>query len=210
MLDKLNDVVYFLIVIGGSFVLGVIAGTGINLYPSIEKLSWEAIIGFSSLFIAVLAFVHTIIQGYEANKFNKSTVRPQLTTWTHSDYNNMSFDVFIRNNGIGPALIMKFKYLVDDIPIEGKRAEVVKNLLLKLFPDYQYTFTSAYVGPYYVMRAGEEVKLFNIIFDHEKKPTKEIVDAAADKVDIIINYESVYGEKLDMNTKKMIQMTNLF
>jgi len=210
MIDKLNDTFYFFIVIGGSFFLGFIAGIETGLYKYIADFSWEILIGFASVIIAAFAFIHTLIFAYETNRFNKSTVRPHLTLWTHTDYINMSFDLYIRNNGIGPAIINEFKYLVDDVPIECKGSEAVENLFKKLFSDYEYNYTPAYIGAFYVMSVSEEVKLFNITFEGENIPSKEFVDNAADSVDLFVKYESVYGEKLDINTKKMKQIMNLF
>lgn len=198
-----KDKVFLSILIVGIFSLGVVIGIEIDIYRHSDEISWGVLIGFCSLLIAVLAFFHTILHSYQSIKFNKATVRPLLTFWTHSDYENMKFILYFRNNGAGSAIIKKFRYLVDDVPVEGKGTEVVVNLLKILFPDYHYAYTPAYVGDAYVMKVNEEVQLLILEFNHEKKPTKEHFDEVTDKVGFHIEYESFFGEKLVFNSNEI-------
>jgi hypothetical protein len=82
-------------------------------------LSWEAVAALASVVIAFCAFVLTVWQVVTTRRHNRLSVKPFLTTWTDSDYDENRYGIKLINNGVGPALIKSFT-----IEVDGKKSAV--------------------------------------------------------------------------------------
>lgn len=136
----------------------------------------------------------TIWQACIARRHNKLSVRPHLTTWTHSDKISHAYVVDLLNNGIGPAFIKDFKLLIDGHAIVGEGYVPIEKALKVLFPQYQYSSQQAFVGPGYSMAATEKRQLVAIQFLGTNLPKPEEVDHAIKRVCLLIEYSSIYEE----------------
>ncbi len=163
-------------------------------------MTWEAIARFSSAVIALCAVALTVWQACIARRHNKLSVRPHLTTWTHSDKTNHVYAVDLLNNGIGPAFIKDFKLLVDGHAVVGEGYEPIEKALTILFPQYQYSSQQAFVGPGYSMAANETRQLVVVQFRGTNLPKPEEVDHAIKRVCLLINYSSIYEESFVLDS----------
>ena len=163
-------------------------------------MTWEAIAGFSSAVIAVCALGFTVWQAAITRRHNKLSVTPHLTTWTQSEQATGRYSVEILNNGIGPALIKSFSVQVDGQPIGGEGSEPIEKALKVLFPQYSFHSSQVYMARGYMMSPKEARSLVTVQFFGERFPGQEEVDHAMKRTRLLIEYESIYGEKRLLDT----------
>lgn len=161
----------------------------------INDISWEAIVGVANAIIALCALVFTVWQVFVERRHNKLSVTPHLTTWMHSDVENNRYQIDLLNNGIGPALIKSFLIQADGQPIHGEGTEPIEKTLKILFPQYGYQSYQAYVANGYMMSEKENRTLISIKFNGSQFPRPEEVEHVTKRVRLIIDYESIYGDK---------------
>jgi len=107
---------------------------------------WSVITGISSAVIALCALGLSIWQGCLARTHNRLSVRPHLTTWTHSDADKGFYVVELINNGIGPAIIEEFTVKVDGGLVSGDRSEAIENALKIALPNLPYRSQQSYLA----------------------------------------------------------------
>ncbi len=171
-------------------------------------MGWETIIGLSSMLIALCALAFSILQGKYAQKHNRISITPHLTTFVHSDVQNNKYSADLINGGIGPALIQSYEILVDNKLVEGHRDEKVLNTIKLLFPNYNYCVYKTWLEFGYAMAEKERLKLIEIIFKGANMPTPEEVAEAIDRVIIKIKYKSLYGDSFELMTDGMSTVKN--
>lgn len=163
-------------------------------------MSWEAIAGIASAVIALCALALTLWQAAVIRSHNKLSVKPHLETWSHTDETNNRYQIDLMNNGIGPALIKSFAIQVDGQTISGEGTEPMDKALKILFPQYSYHSHQAYVVSGYMMSEKENRPLVIIEFFGSQLPKLEEVDHATKRARLIIDYESIYGDKDRLDT----------
>lgn len=163
-------------------------------------MSWEAIAGIASAVIALCALALTLWQAAVTRSHNKLSVKPHLATWSHTDEANNRYQIDLMNNGIGPALIKSFAIQVDGQTISGEGAEPMEKALKILFPQCIYHSRQAYLASGYMMSEKESRPLVIIQFFDSQLPKPEEVDRATKRVRLIIDYESIYGDKDRLDT----------
>jgi hypothetical protein len=163
-------------------------------------MSWEAIAGFSSSVIALCALFLTIWQAYLIRRHNRLAVTPFLITRTDANYDDDHYRIELLNNGIGPARITSFGINVKGEEIRGEASEKIENTLKILFIGYSYTSSTGFLKPGYMMAPNERCVLVDIQFADATAPTRQEVEAKAGSVQVIIDYESIYGGKFSLNT----------
>lgn len=169
--------------------------------PAENCISWEAIPGIASAIIALCALALTLWQIVVTRCHNKLSVTPHLTTWSHSDEGNNRYQIDLLNNGIGPARIKSFSIQVDGQAVDGEGTEPIEKALKILFPQYRYQpLYQAYVANGYMMSAKESRPLVIIQFSGPQAPKPEEVNHAIRKARLIIDYESIYGDKHRLDT----------
>lgn len=138
-----------------------------------------------------------------AQKHNKLSFRPYLTSWTHKKSNVGFYAVELMNNGLGPALIESFSIKVDGKVIPGEKSEPIKKALKILFPKTDYEQKHAYFAKGYSMGAKERKTIVAIQFskNNSPPPAPEIVKHAINRTDLIVNYKSFYEEPFTYSTE---------
>lgn len=158
-------------------------------------MDWISITGICSVVIALCALGYTIWQGKQAQKHNKLSFRPHLTTWSHRDSSKGSYAVEIINNGLGPALIESFTIKIDNKVIAGTGLEPIEKALKILFPNHKYQSHHAYMGNGYSMAPKERCTVMSIQFIEPQSLTQEAIEHTLDRADLIIRYKSFYEEE---------------
>lgn len=157
-------------------------------------MNWTILAGISSALIALCALAYTIWQGKKTQHHNKLSFRPHLTTWTHKDIDKGVYAVELMNNGLGPALIESFTIKVDGKNISGEQTEPIEKGLKILFPNLVYKSHQEYMGKGYSMAAKEKRTIVVIQFSEPRSISKEVVEHAFNRADLIIKYKSFYEE----------------
>lgn len=163
-------------------------------------MSWEVITGTASAVIALCALALTLWQAVVTRSHNKLSVKPYLQTWSHTDEANNRYQIDLMNNGIGPAFIKSFAIQVDGQTISGEGTEPMNKALKILFPQYSYHSHQAYVVSGYMMSEKESRPLVIIEFFGNQVPKLEVVNHATKRTRLIIDYESIYGDKDRLDT----------
>jgi len=164
-------------------------------------LDWNTVIGISSVIIALCALAFTVWQSKQAQKHNKLSFRPHLTSWSHEDPDNKVYSAELMNNGLGPAIIDDYIFKIDGAPITGEGAETVEKALKRLFPNIQYASDQAYMAKGYSMAAKEKRKILEIRFHKDTNITPDEIHKAFKRTDLIINYKSFYNEKFTYSSE---------
>lgn len=163
-------------------------------------MNWEIVTGVASSIIALCAILFSIWQGIQIRKHNIISFRPHLTTWTHNEHVKGTYVVDILNNGLGPALIKKFTIKIDGNEINGEGTEPIDKALKILFSKELYYSSYAYLGENYAMGAKDKCRFLIIQFYGEEIPSSDYVKSKIERADLVVNYESFYGERFTFNT----------
>lgn len=150
------------------------------------EISPQDVTAIASAAIAVLALVATLWQAKLTREHNRKSTTPILTF--HGDHTDGSI-VFVRNDGVGPALLKKFEYYVD-----GVICESVDEFDSKLGVHEGITFQRTSVRLPATIGAEHSVTL--LILKGEEAVINELIS----RVGLKIGYESIYGEIFETET----------
>lgn len=168
-------------------------------------LTTAEITGVVSVIVALCAVVFTAWHACITRTHNKLSVKPHLTTWTHSAISTRKYSVDLLNKGIGPAFIKSVGIYVDGKLMEGDGCKPIEDAVALLFPPsiYRYDVEQAFVGVGYSMAANEKCRLAAIEFSEESPPSAKTFEDALKRVDVIIHYASIYEENFTLDSKKL-------
>jgi hypothetical protein len=162
----------------------------------------DVIIGISSTVIAVCALGYTIWQGKQMQRHNKLSFRPHLTSWSHQNHEQGAYALDVMNNGLGPAVIDDFMVKVDGKIMSGEGREPIEKAVKVLFPNAQYNLHQDYMAKDYSMAAKEKCAILAIQFADGTLLTKEFIEHAFNRADLIIKYKSFYGEEFTYSSEE--------
>ena len=152
----------------------------------------------SSEIIALCALLFTAWQALTQRNHNKITVKPHLFTFTARDKHNETarLQVLLSNNGLGPAFINKFQIFLNEQECEAEA--VIKATLGALAENSSHTI----LGNDYAMPHNEEKVLFSVTFPVKSWEEIELIEEKLNKLDILIQYSSAYGDKFILDSRK--------
>jgi hypothetical protein len=148
--------------------------------------------------IALCALTLTTWHAHTQRQHNKISLKPHLFTFnTRDKTNNVArLEALLTNNGLGPAFIKKYQVFLNGQPYEAEAA--VKLVLGDLSKNASHTI----LGDDYAMRQNEVKTLLSVSFHAHSWDEIEAVENRLDKLDLLINYSSAYGEKCVLDTRK--------
>ncbi|WP_324779579.1 hypothetical protein [Thiobacillus sedimenti] len=165
-----------------------------------RNMEWQTITGISSVVIALCALVFSFWQGAQTKKHNRLSVRPHLTTWTHSNSDKGFYAVELVNNGIGPAIIEDFVLKIDGKQISGNGTEPIEKALKILFPNFSYHSNHSYLAKNYSIVPKERCIVVSVQFLGPQFPAPEVVEHALNRGDLEISYKSFYEENFHFSS----------
>lgn len=163
----------------------------------ISELTNSEITALSSVFIAFLAFIVAIFQGFFTRKHNILSLRPLVS------FNNeivLTKDIYIglSNHGVGPAIITSVHYFIDNDKYELKGGNDFQSLIESIgLTDINFNLEcNLSVGNTVIPALGESVllKFSNVSSEHLDKTeiNKKILKALPS---FIISYKCTYNKK---------------
>lgn len=168
---------------------------------SLTNSDWIAI--FSAV-VATAALCATYWQARQTRQHNKLSVKPHLVWHTDRIVNSDSVEIkaYVRNNGIGPALITDWTLTLDGVPYKKPPATLIPTLVEELIGSVVRARVkhNGTPGINTSMPANAEIVFAHLVFPTLHKETEASISAAFERVDLIIHYESFYGDKFTMNT----------
>lgn len=148
------------------------------------------------IIISTCALAFTAYQAHLSRVHNKLSVRPSLTTvvnTTTDKNNNIAHEATLINAGLGPAYIKSFQVLIDNKHVNCKTPLEIHNSIVSNFKKYSFINNACY---YMVLRkqavvaSDERIVIGTIVV----KPSVDMNHDDFNKIHILIEYESAYGE----------------
>lgn len=157
---------------------------------------WQFIGNNAAEIIALCALVFTAYQLSVTRKHNKLMVKPHLclSTNTYADDDGFEFEALIKNNGIGPAVIKKYKLFLDKKELSNTELDslesIVRNQLQRAVTGFGFIKLNV---DYVISEKGEELFL-NFTVPTNLNTSLEELKKSIDKFDVYIEYQSIYGQ----------------
>lgn len=158
------------------------------------------------LIISACALGLTIQQSLSTRRHNRLSVQPRLATAVNEETitnqpNQPKVNLFkytLFNNGLGPAVIEDFKFLIDGIPIEASQPKDVFKAIQKAselkFIDNPWTITL--LKKEHVMGKDTSELITQLAFiQDDQKPFEK------DRYHVLIKYKSAYGEPFTYDSR---------
>lgn len=146
-----------------------------------------------AMIVAIIALAVTFWQARISRRHNRLSVKPRLNLSTYLSEDKIPIRIVIKNNGLGPAVNTRFKYLYGN--------KFYKSLKEPLFEKFDFgnhiLVKSGGIGQG-TIKCGEEEEILKIEIDDEKKNHRGFaltIEAFLKEVSITINTESLYKEK---------------
>ncbi len=157
------------------------------------------IVEICTIVVAVLAFIVTIWQGWETRKHNRLSVKPLIKFGTSHDRNAREACYSYKNVGLGTAIIKVFSIYIDGIPLESL---IYKNIIDSLSNIGLYNSSDNESEIYVTIPHKEEELSANetqevIRYTLNTDLSDFEIIKASKRINIVIKYESVYGESFD-------------
>lgn len=152
----------------------------------------------ASNFIAISALALTVWQAAIQRKHNRLSTRPHITDSVVSDVDVenkvASIELFLENNGLGPAFINSFDVTLNDrsITFEGALKSILAN------EKCTYTHTSLSSGS--SIKQGDKFQLLKIEIPSGNQEDLDRINNKSIKSNIEIKYSSIYGESFSYTT----------
>jgi hypothetical protein len=99
------------------------------------------------------------------------------------------------NNGLGPAQIKSFRIFFDKKPLAGDWRSSTEKILNNHFTPGKYNFQSLMLAENYVMSDKESRAFLTLHFPCDTDEELVAAEKYLNRIDVLIKYESMYGEK---------------
>ena len=143
----------------------------------------QNITAIASVAIAVLALLATIWQARLTRVHNRKTTTPIFTI--HRSQMN-GYKIFLRNEGVGPAIITGLTFYVDGIKVDD-----LKNFDSQLAISIPIEFFRTKVNPPVSVGVSQSFELF--ILQGDKSFEDKMIEIGT-RVGVEVDYKSVYGD----------------
>jgi hypothetical protein len=154
----------------------------------------DTITGIAATFIAVLALVGSLFEAAETRRHNRLSVKPVLSFETEVAQDDTVQTIRLKNLGTGPAIIKSFSVYANDKPVQklgnDPWGSVIESLNLA-----DIAFKYFWYSPGDVIGINEEKSVLTIKEeDYEKSDNKQVWAKAISRINVIIEYASIYDE----------------
>lgn len=164
---------------------------------------WRFIGDNASEIIALSAFFLATYQFYLSRKSSKLSVIPHIAHYISTAKSDgvAIFEFVISNTGLGPAKICEWKFLLEDKNISDSKFQNIENYLNHIFSGKKPWFTSGKLGVGHLMSSGEKFRILRVRLEIENLNDLKEIEENLNKLDLIIEYESIYGDYFILSTK---------
>lgn len=159
-----------------------------------NQTDWNTIAAISGSVIALCSLGLTIWQIIKSRRHDRLSVKPYLGTETTTASKQGLYHCRLSNNGLGPAHIKRFEYYLNGELMNESKGGLEKILKL-IFPDLECEYQVGSIGAGQWLPPNSGINVVAIQFKGKSLPSKKTVMDAFDRVDLEIDYESIYGEK---------------
>lgn len=166
---------------------------GISALFGMEGLTNGDIIAASAMIVSLCALFTTFWQCILVRIHNRLSVKPYLDI-THSTYNDSSTSIKLSNVGLGPSIIDSYELSLDgkyvDTDLEGFKFVCNELGVKSMCKERTLDNTD-------IIAADNTIYLFQVMTDADKidDNSMEALLQLKQRVNIKINYSSIYGDK---------------
>lgn len=163
---------------------------------------------YPSEIIALCALFLTLYHGLQTRKHNRLTVRPHLTTFSHSHLEQgacIRFKANLANRGLGPAIIKGFHLVVDDRTHEVATPEEMMNIANEYLGKDRIIPGASEFAVYRkngIIGKDEERTIANVLVKAHSPEDMQLLKEKVSKFHVLIEYLSAYGEAFKYDSRK--------
>ncbi|CAI2291053.1 MULTISPECIES: hypothetical protein [Vibrio] len=150
------------------------------------------VIALSAAIIAFVTAIVSIWQGALNRKYYRLSTKPHLII-DQTRNEEVPTEFTLKNNGLGPAIIISFDVFVDDVLIETDECPVVKALSVIGATRINLRIHTPSVGE--AIAVSSEIIILGIVDGPYSESTLQALKQLDCSVKFKIVYESMYGEK---------------
>lgn len=161
---------------------------------------WEWLDQNGQQVVTLLALAVAVGSFWVQRRHNRLSVRPHLTTFTEREHDKKRVVVWLRNNGIGPALIKSYGFSLDGKTKDDGSLYKTDELMADLLKNVRCKLKRTQLGPDYCMPANTSVVTVDIELDPAEPVSLAEVQNRLERCDLIVRYESFYGTPFVMDT----------
>ena len=169
------------------------------------KLNTERVLSVSAIVVSIATVIALIYQSNLVRKQNEmnlkeqyASVMPYLTMGFTGDVDDKSFELTLKNEGLGPAFIEDIKINYRDSLYNMSIFKFYQNVL-KVNNENNIRILRTDIGKNTVLPAGKTISL--LLFFTNQSEGFRLLDAFATlEAKIEITYSSIYGQKWKMKS----------
>lgn len=169
----------------------------------IAGYSCEGIGAIGSLIVAIVVFCYSIRQTYLTREHNRLSVKPELTAWEDTSIVSVPggrethHKAYLKNIGIGPALIESFDVYVDADRIEADGLAKIDKAVALLFPMGAPRIAHrSYLTKGGAISVNESVLLVHLVFPATTTPSQTLLEQIKKRVKLVVKYQSMYRNEV--------------
>jgi len=167
--------------------------------------SFEALMAFLNMYwegvLSICAILLTIQQSWLIRKHNRLAVRPMLTLFTHREYypGTVVLVSTLYNNGLGPASIKSFEYVIDRVPLKVRRSEDVYEAVKATckYPILDWSFAIFNKGHVMGKESSQQLARVSLIVGDQHLNEEEL-----ERYQIRVTYLDGYGEEFAYDSER--------
>ena len=167
-----------------------------------KALPVELTLSISAMIIAIASITISIWEGSIMRKHYHLSVMPHLnnafTVDDSSSTKNASAFFNIKNNGLGPAVILSREYFVDGNKIDDSKNHFSVKILEALNFDNTAGKSFRSISKGFTILAGDNLRVFGLYFSNRESFYRQRMKLH-DRLSFIIKYESLYGEQYEVS-----------
>ncbi len=162
---------------------------------------WKWLGNNSAEIIAICALIFTAYQAYLLRKHNRLSVTPKLAVFTARNSENKigTINIELSNNGLGPAIIKKYEFEVDDKVKTFKDSDEALKFIEKLVGVIGVENKITLILPGHIIAAGESSTMLHLKFSEESNGWEHI-EGIIDRLSLRVKYTSMYGEQFEYHS----------
>lgn len=171
-------------------------------HVSQNKDFYEVLTQIGTLAIATLAFYVSAFQTYTTHKHNKKLVTPYLGGYWETNYETSTYTYTVQNNGLGPAIIKKIRYIVDGQDVVGNGTDPIESAVNTIIGPLKRDQSIGHFGINEYMPQGEVKEILSFTLHNQNIDIDKIVEALKARAVLLVDYESIVGQKFDFDSRK--------
>lgn len=165
--------------------------------------SCEGVGAIGSLIVAAIALWFSISQTRQTREHNRLSVKPELTTWEDTSIisapggGETHHRAYLKNIGIGPALIESFEIYVDGDRVEADGLAKIDKAVALLFPIGAPRIANrSYLTKGGAISVNESILLVHLVFPPTPTPSQALLEQIKKRVKLVLKFQSMYKNEV--------------